>query len=50
MSSKRREPVMSQADRFIEAAGELGCDEGEDVFERAVRKVAKRRHRVASFG
>lgn len=29
-----------QASKFIEAARELGCDEREEAFERAVRKVA----------
>lgn len=30
----------SQRQRFIEAARELGADEGEDAFRRIVRKVA----------
>jgi hypothetical protein len=30
-----------QRERFIEAARELGCDESEETFRAAVRKVAK---------
>ena len=37
-------PKSTDADqykRFVEAARELGTDESEDAFQRAVRKVAK---------
>jgi len=30
-----------QADRFKEAARELGCDDSENAFDEALRKVAR---------
>lgn len=38
---KSAKPNVPQADRFIEAARELGCDETEEAFAEKVRKVAK---------
>lgn len=37
---KRSEPKEAQHDRFKELARELGCDEDEEAFEEALRKVA----------
>jgi hypothetical protein len=39
--TKEREASMSQRDRFIRTARELGCDEDPEAFKRAVRKLAK---------
>lgn len=33
---------ITQRERFEEAARELGCDESEEAFDRALRKVVKR--------
>jgi len=43
MAKKQPNPTgpKSQPERFIEAARELGCDESEETFRAAVRKVAK---------
>lgn len=30
----------SQRERFIEAARDLGCDEDEEAFDKALRKIA----------
>jgi hypothetical protein len=32
----------NQAEKFREAARQLGCDESEEAFDRALRKVVKR--------
>ncbi|MEO1207717.1 MAG: hypothetical protein AAFV45_15430 [Pseudomonadota bacterium] len=32
-----------QSKRFVEAAREAGCDEGEDAFERKLKKLATAR-------
>jgi hypothetical protein len=37
---RSQDQPMAQADKFIEAARELGCDESEDAFAEVVRKVA----------
>lgn len=34
----------SQSDRFIETARQLGCDESEERFEAAFRKIVPPRH------
>ena len=34
-------PNISQSDKFIEAARDLGCYESEEAFAEVVRKVAK---------
>jgi hypothetical protein len=43
MSSRNSQPkrLSSQAQKFIEAASELGCDENESAFDEIVKKVAK---------
>ena len=33
----------SQADKFKEAARELGCDDSEERFEEALRKIGRKR-------
>lgn len=33
----------SQADKFKEAARELGCDESEERFEEALRKIGRKK-------
>lgn len=38
---KRDEPMTQQSERFKEAARELGCDDSEEAFDEALRKVAK---------
>ena len=38
MSEKRTD---RQADKFKEAARELGCDESEERFEQALRKIGQ---------
>jgi hypothetical protein len=37
----KRNATGDQTQRFIEAARELGCDESEERFDDALRKVAK---------
>ena len=44
--SRRPLPTGSQRDRFIEAARELGCDEGEEGFAEIVRKLASLVQRI----
>jgi hypothetical protein len=39
--TKEKSRSMTQRERFIETARELGCDEDPEAFERAVRKLAK---------
>jgi hypothetical protein len=36
-----RNQEKSQSERFKQAARELGCDESEERFDRALKKVAK---------
>jgi len=36
----KKPPEKTQSQRFIEAARELGCDESEERFDAALRKVA----------
>lgn len=46
MAKPARQPSKadkSQVERFREAARELGCDEGEDAFDKALRKIASGR-------
>lgn len=38
---KTRKDTSEQVDRFREAARELGCDQSEERFDAALRKVAK---------
>lgn len=38
---KAKEHNQSQAERFKEAARELGCDEDETRFEEALKRVAR---------
>lgn len=38
---KNRAEPKSQSERFVEAARELECDDSEERFRAAVRKVAK---------
>lgn len=38
----------AQSQRFIDAARELGCDESEERFNEALRKVAKHKPVAAS--
>jgi hypothetical protein len=41
---KTKQPAdKSQRERFIEAARELGCDEVEEAFDKALRKIASER-------
>jgi hypothetical protein len=40
MSSKRKPTPTEQGNKFIEAARALGCDESEERFAAALRKVA----------
>ena len=42
-SRKGSEAQATQSERFIKAARELGCDESEEAFDAALRKVAKHR-------
>jgi hypothetical protein len=39
MAGKKPDPK-SQRDRFAEAARELGCDEDQEAFDKALKKVA----------
>ncbi len=41
MAKGRTEDSSTQHDRFKDLARELGCDEDEAAFERALEKVAK---------
>ncbi len=41
MSSKDSQHKLTQSERFIEAARELGCDEDEAAFDDFLKKVAK---------
>lgn len=38
--AQKNKPTASQADNFKTAARELGCDESEDKFDAALKKVA----------
>jgi hypothetical protein len=38
-TAERRDDVKGQADKFLDMARELGCDEDEAAFEDNVRKV-----------
>lgn len=42
MPHTRKLATPEQVEKFKEAARELGCDESEEVFDRALRKIAKR--------
>lgn len=42
-SSKSTKDTSEQRRKFIEAARELGCDEDEDAFDKALRKIASER-------
>ena len=41
LDEKGAEKGTEQSQRFIEAARELGCDESEERFNEALKKVAK---------
>lgn len=41
MKSSRKQPVESQAEKFVRAAKEHGTDEDEKRWEERLRKVAK---------
>jgi hypothetical protein len=43
-----REPSKRQSDQFIEAARKLGCNEDEEAFNAALRKVARHKPSDAS--
>ncbi len=38
---KRKEPTLTQSQKFVEAAQQLGCDNDESAFDEIVKKVAK---------
>jgi hypothetical protein len=41
MAKPKSESDQTQSERFKQAARELGCDESEERFEAALRKVVK---------
>lgn len=41
MQHKREEKIISQHQKLIKAAHELGCKENEKAFDEALKKVAK---------
>ena len=45
-SSKSTKDTPEQRRKFIEAARELGCDEDEEAFDKALKKVATAGKRV----
>ena len=43
MAKRRTERPLSQRDRFIETARELGCDEDLDAFKKKLKVIARQK-------
>lgn len=41
VKDSKKEPTRDQYERFKEAARELGCDDSEEAFDEALKKVAR---------